>query len=181
MERDWGQYRTGFDLFVLVLAIWTVLGAENRIPKFESFPAVPQAVPKAADPKFKKGVWPYEDPRFREAALTAALQGPNFGGKFTIINISCGTGCGYIAVLDQATGAITVDMPFFSLLVGPFQVKAKGERSLAGLSYRLDSRLMVAEGCFDTTDGRKGHCSTDYFLWNGKRFSLLKRISIALD
>ncbi|MEP6540498.1 MAG: hypothetical protein ABJF23_34565 [Bryobacteraceae bacterium] len=175
-----------FSRFLGTLAFATILRAQaepgsirKSAPSFENFHASSARDSKLVAPRFKEGLWPYDDPKFREAVIAEAASGPNFAGKLSIVKVGCGTGCMYIAVLDQETGAISVDMPFYSLLVGPFSSNNNGNKTFSGLSYRIDSRLMVAEGCFDSTDGRKkGRCSTDYFVWSGKRFILLKRIPI---
>ena len=127
-------------------------------------------------PIFKKDDDLDVDPKFRQAVTTTALDGPNFAGKFTLAKISCGSGCVYIAVVNEENGNVFSDMPFYSLLVGPFEDRL-GRSKLGRLSYRLHSRLLVASGCFDATSGRdEGYCATMYYEWKEDHFRLIRRV-----
>jgi hypothetical protein len=95
------------------------------------------------------------DSRFREEIVRQAAQGPNFAAHFTIVKLSCGSGCVSIEVVDAKTEQTLNRMPFFPLFVD-FSLM---DKESLGLSYRLDSRPFIAAGCFDSTNGDgRGYC-----------------------
>jgi hypothetical protein len=152
----------------------------RTLPKFEDYPAISVMSGKPAPPVFRKDkdTSPDADPKLREAVAAAAMNGPNFASKFTVVEISCGSGCTYIAVVNEESGEVFTQMPFYSLLVGPFQDN-RGRRRLGGLSYRLRSRLLIAEGWFDSTSGDdRGYCAKAYYDWKGDHFRLIRRVPL---
>lgn len=99
---------------------------------------------RPAKPKFKPGAdtWPDADPRFRDSVEYQVSKGPNFAGAYTVVKTTCGTGCFYVVIVDARTGRIFEDLPFRMVVVGqPNQYR--------GLSFRLDSRLLIVEGFVD--------------------------------
>ena len=113
--------------------------------------------------------------RFRSDVLRQAAEGPNFAGSFTLVMLHCGTGCLSFEVIDAKSGKVFRKTPFETLLIGPFG--GPHETDQGYLQYRLDSRLLVAAGCFDTVvDVRKGYCGTVYYEWRGEHFNLVKKI-----
>ena len=149
------------------------------LPRFEDYPANATVVRTPAVPRFRTGddIWPDADPKFRQAATTAALDGPSFAGKLTIAKIPCGTGCLYVAVINVENGEMSTNMPFYSLLVGPFDDKT-GSRRIGGISYGLHSRLLIASGCFDATRDDEGYCARVYYEWKDDHFQLIKRVPL---
>jgi hypothetical protein len=172
-------------LQILVLVAANSMFAQDQarrasaIPAFEDYPAHPVTLRTLPVPKFRPGndVWPDADPKFRQATTAAALDGPNFAGRFTIATISCGTGCLYIAVINEENGDLSTNMPFYSLLVGPFEDK-RGEERVGRVSYRLHSRLLIASGCFDATTDDDGYCARAYYEWKGGHFQLITRVPL---
>jgi hypothetical protein len=148
------------------------------VPRFEDYPALASAPAKPAAAKFgpPSDAWPEGDPRFRSEVLRQESRGANFAGAFILVQVNCGSDCVYIAVADESTGAVYVRMPFYSLLNEP-DLK-RGSRSYwKGLEYTPDSRLLVAEGCFDmTAELGKGYCGRNYYEWKGNHFQLLKSV-----
>jgi hypothetical protein len=51
-----------------------------------------------------------------------------------------------------------------------------------GAAFRKDSRLLIVEGCFDrdirAQDGKHPDCARCYYVWEGARFRLLRRIAL---
>jgi hypothetical protein len=167
-------------LFVLLPCILFSQNAGKRRPiAFEDFPVDRVFSGPAVQPKFSARHDVRDaDPRFREAVTDAVRKGPNFAAVASVVEMSCGTGCEYIAVARNETGTVSVDMPFFALLVGPFR-DSIGNEHLGGVKYRLTSRLLIAEGCFDSTSGaNKGYFARAYYVWTGSRFKLLRRIPL---
>lgn len=118
-----------------------------------------------AKPRFSSPLsFPDGDLRFREAVEFNVRKGANFAGAFTIVQTSCGTGCSYVVVVDDRTGKIFEDLPFRVVVVG-------GPHEYGGLSFRLDSRLLVIEGVVDGS----GSPTRSYYEWEGARFRLITR------
>ena len=69
---------------------------------------------------------------FRTRIVNAMREGPNFAGKYAVIQIGCGTGCRFYPVVDVTTGSVK------SFPLG-------GEEYLhLDLHFRIDSALIVA-------------------------------------
>ena len=154
--------------------------SHSQMPDFMDYPSETPFSGAPAAPRFqiRQSTWPQDDPKFREAVSNAARGGPNFAGAFMIVEISCGSGCLYMAIVDERDGSIFNDMPFSSLVVG--SDLARGGRSLyLGLKYQRNSRLLIAEGWFNGTSGVSGGTlERRYYLWTGNRFRLLKSTQI---
>jgi hypothetical protein len=144
----------------------------SKSPQFGDYPARVGSTNVAA-PKLSRSIdaYPDSDPRFRDAAQSALKRGPNFSGHYTIVAWSCGTGCSNSVVVDTATGVLYRRTPFYRLFVGG-QVGNGSEYS--GLSFQVNSRLLIAEGCF----GERSGCSRRFYFWAGNRFRLLQRIPL---
>ncbi len=110
----------------------------SRCISFDDYPTTRVFKGNAAQPRFTTSydAWPDTDPKFRESVHRAVLNGPNFAGTATVVETSCGTGCEYIAVVDNETGIVSTRLPFFALLVGPFR-DGKGREHLGGIEFRL--------------------------------------------
>jgi len=127
--------------------------------------------------QFRRGVdaWPDADLKFRSAVSSEAKRGVNFGGKYRLVERSCGTGCISIALLELANGVLFRDMPFGTVVVE----RSGAARPFRGLTYRANSRLLVVEGCVDCTDGKgKGEVLRLYFVWQDDGFRELSRTSL---
>jgi hypothetical protein len=151
----------------------------RTIPEFADFPVRASLEGAAAAPRLesRQDEWPKADPKFRKAVTLAVGHGVDFGGAFTLVGTSCGTDCVFIAVVDLRTGEVHTKMPFFSLL-RDWDPKT-GRATWAGLEFRPDSRLLIAEGRFDATSGVGGsRPERRYYEWTGDRFRLLTSIAL---
>ena len=172
------------NIFSLVIAIGMIVGcyaADQRltaVPTFENlrvkeiFKGVPEA------PRFDSDEWPIPDPRFQDAVRLSYKSGPNFAGHLTIVNVSCGSGCVYLAVIDSRAGKIFARASEVSLIVGRYQDKTGKMFTYTRFSYRLDSRLLIAEGCFDGANWPPGPCERRYYVWQQNYFRLLREVRI---
>ena len=111
---------------------------------------------------------------FRTRLREAARKGPNFAGHYTIAEWGCGSGCLSFAIVDALTGQVHWP-PFSADIVGiPWLGTATG-REYQGIVYRLDSRLLIIDGCPD--DKERG-CGTYYFEWTGNKLKRLRFNSV---
>ena len=166
---------------VSFLAAITVLGqteSSSALPRFDRYGVASVFHGLAAKPQFESAPsYPDGDPKFRDAVLDEVSRGVNFAGHYAIVQWSCGSGCRSIAVVDVATGAMYRQMPYHSLLVGPFRSDSGALKQCEGLQFRVGSRLLIAEGCFDTADGPgKGYCGREYFEWRDGRFVTIRSV-----
>ena len=157
--------------FILFAVASRAQTTTSRVPRFEDYAVDRSHDGVAASAKLSSAVdaWPDSDPRFREALTDALKAGANFAGHFTIVQWSCGTGCGNSLVTDTETGVIYRQSPFYSLFVGYDETSSE----YSGLSYKPNSRLLIAEGCF----GERGPCARRYYVWGGKVFKLVRNLA----
>jgi hypothetical protein len=101
-----------------------------------------------------------------------AKEPANFAGHFVIGVCTCGSGCHYLYMWDALSGKAYLTLPAMPIDVGPFgiglvtpAVEYKGEE------YRLDSSLLILEGCVEETCD----CSRRYYNWNGSQFELIRK------
>jgi hypothetical protein len=106
---------------------------------------------------------------FRSVIRDAAQKGPNFAGHYTLAEWGCGAGCVSMAIVDEQNGQ-TFDGPF-KLLGFDLSYEYGGDEQL---TYKIDSRLIVARGCPGETD-----CGTYYYEWVGNQFKLLRKTPAA--
>jgi hypothetical protein len=105
----------------------------------------------------------------------AAKEGPNFSGHYAIVTSSCGMICVNLSILNIKTGKI-YDVPFGAISDDPCS-KNSQEPPEIGIDYRLNSRLLIVKGHFETyADRGDSGCSTRYYLWKGNRFVLIHKI-----
>src|SRR5689334_22897857 len=165
---------------LIQLVLLFQLSKSSSSLSFDDYPALRTLRGPAVRPQFAAGndVWPDSNPKFQRSVNIAVSRGANFAGSATLVQTSCGTGCEYISVVDNETGAVYTDMPFFALLMGPFQ-DDQGRKQDGGLEFRKTSRLLIATGCFDSTlDSRHGYYAKLFYIWTGHKFRLLKRINL---
>jgi hypothetical protein len=111
--------------------------------------------------------------------LEGAAKGPNFAGQYTIIEWGCGSGCIAFAIVDAVSGRIYYPIPFSALAL-PYQGTATG-RAYKGLEYRLNSALLIADGCPEENENASEtlkNCGTRYYKWEQQRFVLVASISV---
>jgi hypothetical protein len=123
---------------------------------------------------------PDSDERYRGSVSLDARQGPNFAGQYTIAQWSCGTSCSSSVVVDERTGRLFRDTPYGTLVTSG-NPESK-DHQYAGLSFRLDSSLLIVEGCFDVdardSAGKPADCNRSYYNWIPPRFTLLRRVPL---
>lgn len=97
----------------------------------------------------------------------------NFAGHFVIDACTCGTGCHYLFMWDALNGNFFGSVPIGAINIGPYGLgSVDGPIEYEGERYRVDSRLLIVEGCIeDTCD-----CAKRYYQWDGRRFKLLVKI-----
>lgn len=119
----------------------------RRHPVSETFTGVPAPVDLESDPQARQ---------FRTRLTEGAKQGPNFAGRYTVVEWGCGTNCQQIAVIDVRTGRVS-DWLTTEL----------------GSSYRLDSKLFIENP--DTEEcSQLEWCKTKYYRFEAGKFNLLK-------
>jgi hypothetical protein len=128
-----------------------------------------------------KIVWPSDvdphDPnlqKMREAVQDTIPRKPNFAGHYAIVEYSCGTECSQITVVDLKNGLVLMAVPYDTL---DLDADPKVGIPYPGLSYKRNSRLLVASGCFDwDSPESKRECGTKYFELKDDGFALLKYV-----
>jgi hypothetical protein len=103
---------------------------------------------------------------FRSAIREAAAKGPNFAGHYTIAEWGCGSGCMSSAVVDAVTGKVFAAP--FRILSMPL-AENEGGHEYQGAVYKLNSRLLIADGCAEETN-----CGTYYYEWSDNKFNQLR-------
>jgi len=140
------------------------LPAQHRkLPEFSDYPAGPLFAGRPAVPILATRLQRMFKSHFR----FGVHEQPNFAGQYKIVEWGCGSPCLRFAIADLKTGAV-YDPPFDS--VGPDFSQPGRTNSDWGLIYRVDSRLLVAQGCPEDP------CGTYYYEWVGKRFKLIRAV-----
>ena len=147
---------------------------QKPVPRFEDFPVDASFHGKPAKPVLDR------NDAFRTKILEGALNGPNFAGHYTIIDWGCGSGCISFAIVDAVSGRLYSPIPFSALGV-PYQGAATG-REYKGLDYRVNSALLIADGCPEEkvtmTSETENDCGTRYYKWEQNRFVLVASIMV---
>jgi len=168
-----GAYLIPICIVVVVHSLLGVPLPQTKEPelRFKDFPVHKIFRGRPASPVFPKGFG------FPTKVREAARKGPNFAGHYTIANWGCGSGCESFAVVDAISGKLYNPRPFGALGV-PFQGRADG-RAYGGLGYRLDSALLIADGCPEEDrpgDAASEKCAARYYTWKDHQFHLLATI-----
>lgn len=135
--------------------------------KFEDFPATAVFKGKPAAVKIKSR----SEREFRTRLRDAARAGPNFAGHYTIAEWGCGSGCLSIVVIDSVTGVVYWSSSF-SVLSVPYTGAETGSE-YQGVVYRLNSRLLVADGCPGEAENPQ-ECGTHYYEWRNHQLKLVR-------
>jgi hypothetical protein len=152
----------------------------QQTPTFKDYPVQQVYTGKVALPKFRKGNFetlPFPDGDLRcigtddgEHALFFANKKVNFAGKYVIDACTCGSGCHYLFMWDAQTGKMFRTFPFGTVEIGPY-LNAKPVIEYSGEHYKVDSTLLIVEGCFDTDSHPKSRdCARYYYNWTGQGF-----------
>jgi hypothetical protein len=96
-----------------------------------------------------------------------AKGGPNFAGHFVVEGTTCGSLCHLFYIVDVKTGVI-----FKAGIVNTMCKNAGGP------NYRLDSRLLVVSGQWESDHGHVlNPCGDYYYQWDGKRLKQIQFIA----
>lgn len=97
---------------------------------------------------------------YRTRIREGMRDGPNFAGRYSVVQIGCGTGCSFVIIGDNKTGR-------------PSSFPRGGEDSLyLNLKHQLDSRLMT------TQYSRDDRCFIEYFDFDGKNWKTLTKFDV---
>lgn len=100
-------------------------------PNPASFPVRARFAGKTMMPDFRGRDREFNS--FRTRIRDGMREGPNFAGRYTLIQIGCGTGCSFVILADNQTGR-------------PTTFPRGGEQHMyLSLDYRRDSRLVAAQ------------------------------------
>jgi hypothetical protein len=100
--------------------------------------------------------------------------GAIFAGHYSIVVCSCGTGCGYVFILNLRSGR---NHNFLSkgCAIG------EGESYEDFLYFRTDSSLLILVGRlpdWGKSAGLRDGCAIRYYRWTGRRLALLKEVPL---
>jgi len=85
-----------------------------------------------------------------------ALEGPNFAGHYTILDLGCPGTCSRLAIINARTGQVYVDTTMY-----PFPPM-----------HRRDSRLLI----LDYTLANPEHPFIEYLEWTGTQLRFHRRL-----
>ena len=150
----------------LVLVMGVSASLASDIPRFSSYPSG-----KVFSGKSPLLVFPSDHElmglntqRDTQLIREVASHGPNFGGHFVLVQGTCGSGCITVFFVDLRSGKVIPTSSFYSLIIGPLEVSGSWIQ-YRGLRFQRNSTLLIAEGCFDSTSGKKsGYCGINYYL-----------------
>jgi len=109
---------------------------------------------------------------YRTRIRDGVLNGVNFAGRFSVVEIGCGTSCRFAYIVDVSNGEV-------------FTFPYGGEEQYQlGLIYSTDSRLMRAtwREAYWTADQSKDTdtCISQDILWNGSGFEIVSERSFEI-
>ena len=144
-----------------MLIVLLPLGAMAENIDFDQYQEKNIYTGKPAKPELKTHK---EARRYRTAIREQANEGPNFAGRFRIVEIGCGTSCVTIVVVNSKTGEVFLPN-------NPNLVTWGGWwHELYGPEYKLNSRLLVVYGQVNSSYAPYG---ISYYEWRGKDFKLI--------
>lgn len=163
--------------------------AQPHAPSISKYPAYSVYNGKVAPPRFRKGLKPgdapfpdgdphcgWDDDAFYNRYYGAMK--PNFAGHYVITGCTCGSGCHYLLMWDAESGEVIGSLPAGTIEVGPYFDDRK-VINYAGEKHRVDSKLLMLEGCFDeNAHPERRDCARYFYLWTTqKTFVLLSKES----
>ncbi|MBO0128989.1 hypothetical protein [Agrobacterium sp. OT33] len=112
-------------------AVGAALNSAFKRPDFSSYPTQGRFSGKTVMPDFRGRDREFNS--FRTRIRDGIRQGPNFAGRYTLIQIGCGTGCSFVIAANNQTGR-------------PGSFPRGGEEHMyLSLDFRRDSRLVAAQ------------------------------------
>jgi len=158
------QFSHGREPFFKTFQVNDLFKGPPAAPHFTNPEVLDMSQPRDTD------LLPDSDSRYRETVELEETLGPNFAGHFTIAPWSCGSECISMVVIDAKSGLIYRSAPFGSLVT-------PGRGTDLMFSYRLNSSLLIAEGCFDedlrASQGKPPDCGRKVYNWTSSGFVLL--------
>jgi hypothetical protein len=148
--------------------------AAHPLPRFSQYPAAEVYKGKPVRPKIELAPDEYGDKR-DSAVLHEYEKGPDFAGRYRFSDSGCGSMCVSAVLIDIPTGRV-FETPFGYWGVGGFFfgfLPPPEADKFKSLNYRLDSNLVIANGCPEDEN-----CGTYAYRWDGTRFILLRRVLI---
>ncbi len=109
---------------------------------------------------------------FRTTLRKSLKQGVNFGGRYTLSFIGCGTGCLITAIIDAKTGDVHFPDRLFGTAKGYGELDKKDT-----VEFRKNSRLIIVNGNPSTgkrDDTQLLDYGQYYYEWTGKSLKLIK-------
>jgi len=153
----------------LSLLLFTVLALSAQEPSFEQFRAEEVFKGKLAEPQLKTAF----ARNFGTAIREGAARGPNFAGRFAIVQWGCGSECVQMAVVDEKSGTVYRGA-FATLAFSPSLIwHGPDADRFEPVSFRLDSRLLIVRGC---PEENERNCAEFFYEWDGKKFTLRQRL-----
>jgi len=146
---------------ITILMVLLPLGAMATNIDFDQYQEKNIYTGKPAKPDLKTHK---EARRYRTAIREQAKEGPNFAGRFKIVEIGCGTSCVRIAVVNEETGEVYLPRTPNLISWGGWW------HELYGPEYKINSRLLVVYGQVNSSEVPYG---VSYFEWQGKDFKLI--------
>lgn len=135
----------------LVFGLLTASAAAVAIPSPSHAQQVPvyRGVVKYPDFAFRDKAYAYLRTRIIEEMRT----GPNFAGRYAILQLGCGTGCSSVLVADVSTGRV-YDFPYGGEIY-----------QMMTLTYDVKSNFITAKWV-----NEQNKCMADDMMWTGSRF-----------
>ncbi len=133
-------------------------------PKFEDYPAAKTHSGKPATAKVERA----GDRMYRTRIREGAAKGPNFAGRFTVVQWGCGSACVETVIVDAGNGTV-FHLPGAELGCSDLMCSLNMQCQTGSAPwYRLDSELLIVRHC-------KGEeARTDYLRWTGTKFVAVK-------
>jgi hypothetical protein len=155
-------------------------GNGDHVPTFQDYPAEQLYEGKVALPKFHLGdpdKYSFPDSDLRcigvsqhDRTLFFGDKHVNFAGRYILDACTCGTGCHYLFMWDAQSGKLFRKFSFGVVVVGPY-FEGKKRIEYSGEHYRVDSTLLIVEGCLDSAEHSKRRACARYFYnWTGENF-----------
>ena len=143
--------------FMLVAAVASSAAAGTNFAGFADHPAVDKFTGKPCAARNKSAP---EVKKFTARIREGAKEGPNFAGRYTIVDWGCGSDCQSFVIVDAKTG----------------EIHSPSITSSRGLLYRLDSSLLIVNPVAPEmlVDGKAPDwLVTGFYQWDGKKLNKL--------
>jgi len=171
-------------LSLLLLATLTSLWPQGPAPRFEDYPAAEIYRGPVASPRIVTAAQRSYRTQIREGGSRGWGSGgptPNFAGNMVIVQWMCGAPCTMMAMVNGRSGVV-YGTPFAMAreeLRLPLLQIGKEAAIPVELRFRLDSRLLIVDATVGRESDRGSY--THYFLWEGDRWKLLRRVALERD